>query len=105
SEEHTSELQSLTNLVCRLLLEKRSDHYFMLRAIALALRARLRGLRWLRDIFGPRIPSFPRTGICAPDNAVTPSHAAPPEASRRLLPMAPFQGGVATPLITRPRSF
>src|SRR5258706_2095105 len=25
SEEHTSELQSLTNLVCRLLLEKRSE--------------------------------------------------------------------------------
>src|SRR5258706_4090384 len=26
SEEHTSELQSLTNLVCRLLLEKRRAH-------------------------------------------------------------------------------
>src|SRR5262249_59333567 len=26
SEEHTSELQSLTNLVCRLLLEKKEDH-------------------------------------------------------------------------------
>src|ERR1019366_3737021 len=26
SEEHTSELQSLTNLVCRLLLEKRTPH-------------------------------------------------------------------------------
>src|SRR5438093_4580810 len=26
SEEHTSELQSLTNLVCRLLLEKKKDH-------------------------------------------------------------------------------
>ena len=25
SEEHTSELQSLTNLVCRLLLEKKKD--------------------------------------------------------------------------------
>src|SRR5438093_8665969 len=25
SEEHTSELQSLTNLVCRLLLEKKND--------------------------------------------------------------------------------
>src|SRR5258706_2149447 len=25
SEEHTSELQSLTNLVCRLLLEKKTD--------------------------------------------------------------------------------
>src|SRR5438046_6792024 len=27
SEEHTSELQSLTNLVCRLLLEKKNIHY------------------------------------------------------------------------------
>src|SRR5438093_7923879 len=26
SEEHTSELQSLTNLVCRLLLEKKNDY-------------------------------------------------------------------------------
>src|SRR5437016_10718767 len=26
SEEHTSELQSLTNLVCRLLLEKKKQH-------------------------------------------------------------------------------
>src|SRR5438093_7864606 len=26
SEEHTSELQSLTNLVCRLLLEKKKKH-------------------------------------------------------------------------------
>src|SRR5258706_6852321 len=27
SEEHTSELQSLTNLVCRLLLEKKNNHF------------------------------------------------------------------------------
>src|SRR5438046_10613116 len=27
SEEHTSELQSLTNLVCRLLLEKKKLHF------------------------------------------------------------------------------
>src|SRR5258706_2360130 len=27
SEEHTSELQSLTNLVCRLLLEKKNNNY------------------------------------------------------------------------------
>src|SRR5258706_10213444 len=31
SEEHTSELQSLTNLVCRLLLEKKKKPYFILR--------------------------------------------------------------------------
>src|SRR5258706_8296613 len=29
SEEHTSELQSLTNLVCRLLLEKKKIIYFI----------------------------------------------------------------------------
>src|SRR3989441_3286898 len=28
SEEHTSELQSLAYLVCRLLLEKKNAHYF-----------------------------------------------------------------------------
>src|SRR2546430_12300484 len=27
SEEHTSELQSQSNLVCRLLLEKKKEHY------------------------------------------------------------------------------
>src|SRR5438046_10758347 len=27
SEEHTSEIQSLTNLVCRLLLEKKKSHH------------------------------------------------------------------------------
>src|SRR3712207_8881603 len=30
SEEHTSELQSRQYLVCRLLLEKKKDHYFQL---------------------------------------------------------------------------
>src|SRR2546430_9911824 len=29
SEEHTSELQSQSNLVCRLLLEKKTQHYQM----------------------------------------------------------------------------
>src|SRR5258706_12146034 len=31
SEEHTSELQSLTNLVCRLLLEKKKKHNKMIK--------------------------------------------------------------------------
>src|SRR2546430_13378375 len=30
SEEHTSELQSQSNLVCRLLLEKKKNHYLEL---------------------------------------------------------------------------
>src|SRR5262249_57948066 len=33
SEEHTSELQSLTNLVCRLLLEKKNNAYLTHSAI------------------------------------------------------------------------
>src|SRR5258706_10056937 len=33
SEEHTSELQSLTNLVCRLLLEKKKTRDFYLRMV------------------------------------------------------------------------
>src|SRR5260370_28896012 len=32
SEEHTSELQSHLNLVCRLLLEKKKNHYVEVRA-------------------------------------------------------------------------
>src|ERR1019366_6331997 len=31
SEEHTSELQSLTNLVCRLLLEKKKQQHYLRR--------------------------------------------------------------------------
>src|SRR5437016_11486346 len=34
SEEHTSELQSLTNLVCRLLLEKKKDYDHRYRSTA-----------------------------------------------------------------------
>src|SRR2546430_8942398 len=34
SEEHTSELQSQSNLVCRLLLEKKKNHENMLNSIA-----------------------------------------------------------------------
>src|SRR5438046_7305553 len=33
SEEHTSELQSLTNLVCRLLLEKKNHHTYTTKTI------------------------------------------------------------------------
>src|SRR2546430_8682932 len=35
SEEHTSELQSQSNLVCRLLLEKKKVHVYMLHQPAL----------------------------------------------------------------------
>src|ERR1019366_1522577 len=39
SEEHTSELQSLTNLVCRLLLEKKYRDRFVPHALRLQLLA------------------------------------------------------------------
>src|SRR2546430_11029677 len=37
SEEHTSELQSQSNLVCRLLLEKKKYHYMRLILVSLAI--------------------------------------------------------------------
>src|SRR3989339_400415 len=37
SEEHTSELQSLTNLVCRLLLEKKKKKYHQMRTEKMAM--------------------------------------------------------------------
>src|SRR5256885_11066261 len=40
SEEHTSELQSPCNLVCRLLLEKKKDHHRFIRAEASLLTIR-----------------------------------------------------------------
>src|ERR1019366_10565026 len=49
SEEHTSELQSLTNLVCRLLLEKKKLHTTQLLAIShLHMR--------LTNLIIPRLP-------------------------------------------------
>src|SRR5256885_7239629 len=38
SEEHTSELQSPCNLVCRLLLEKKNKKYFILVCITLTVQ-------------------------------------------------------------------
>src|SRR5205085_7068973 len=39
SEEHTSELQSQSNLVCRLLLEKKKDAYSLARAVVIRASA------------------------------------------------------------------
>src|SRR5258706_3281658 len=48
SEEHTSELQSLTNLVCRLLLEKKKIYCTDRSSFVPCLgRSRLRGAAWL----------------------------------------------------------
>src|SRR2546430_11937391 len=41
SEEHTSELQSQSNLVCRLLLEKKNNHQHTFRQLAYAPPASL----------------------------------------------------------------
>src|SRR2546426_4317493 len=51
SEEHTSELQSPCNLVCRLLLEKKKKKYF----------AGLRSLRQTTRACGPLAPHCPPT--------------------------------------------
>src|SRR5258706_4429896 len=48
SEEHTSELQSLTNLVCRLLLEKKKNH------MSILLRRHTKALSFL-SIHGYRL--------------------------------------------------
>src|SRR2546430_11338069 len=40
SEEHTSELQSQSNLVCRLLLEKKKKHYRSLLPLHVSLKSR-----------------------------------------------------------------
>src|SRR5262249_10533667 len=84
SEEHTSELQSLTNLVCRLLLEKKNNLH-PLRSFV--YRARSPG----------HLPSFPtrRSSDLAPDPGrhvgVHPGQEAPaaPPAGHR--PLAPDQ--------------
>src|SRR2546430_12753190 len=50
SEEHTSELQSQSNLVCRLLLEKNIDRYWLIKSISSA--------RLLQVWGSPDIPCF-----------------------------------------------
>src|SRR2546430_10035664 len=46
SEEHTSELQSQSNLVCRLLLEKKQDAESAERAATHAVRPEAGGAQW-----------------------------------------------------------
>src|SRR5438093_3304037 len=81
SEEHTSELQSLTNLVCRLLLEKKNDDLEAAgageaqRAAPLrpaGLRPEARGRRQgrsrrlgARDELLPHHAQHPGPGVCA----------------------------------------
>src|SRR2546430_6439297 len=62
SEEHTSELQSQSNLVCRLLLEKKKKSKLRLRQRLLAFRLRLhariritRHMHKMRSLLNPRI--------------------------------------------------
>src|SRR5258706_898076 len=67
SEEHTSELQSLTNLVCRLLLEKKKEYAMILasepaaKKYLLSIKARVLGMA----IAG----AVPALMIMAPDPA------------------------------------
>src|SRR5438874_6544006 len=50
SEEHTSELQSRRDLVCRLLLEKKNNSNCATASAALPVNARRRPLRWLTQV-------------------------------------------------------
>src|SRR2546423_10925226 len=49
SEEHTSELQSLAYLVCRLLLEKKKHDALLHRALAICFHCAICGLRLSRS--------------------------------------------------------
>src|ERR1035438_9771759 len=73
SEEHTSELQSLRHLVCRLLLEKKSSirprpsgNSPARPATRGGCRARLRRLFFQRPTSPHRFPAFPATGALHP---------------------------------------
>src|ERR1019366_3181108 len=84
SEEHTSELQSLTNLVCRLLLEKKKSNRLMciarlpVHAPTCWIKTAVRFFRCL-----PRRP-FSRPGAFFFFNVRQPTHINP------LPPQAPF---------------
>src|SRR5258706_2263901 len=82
SEEHTSELQSLTNLVCRLLLEKKKntcDQRNYARSFGASLRssnrARLMSVMvWARLILSPcarKSPSLVASKPCRPELAAS----------------------------------
>src|SRR2546430_4466527 len=70
SEEHTSELQSQSNLVCRLLLEKKKQA-----AAALLLGLRLWGGRAIPPLAQTRVASV-QSARCPPDPlSLLPAHA------------------------------
>src|SRR5262249_284839 len=58
SEEHTSELQSLTNLVCRLLLQKKKHHTSSHTTHSLSLHPTVRAPDPRRPCCGARPPSL-----------------------------------------------
>src|SRR5215213_6880213 len=103
SEEHTSELQSLTNLVCRLLLEKKKKresqrllHPAQQKALSLLLSSRtsLRYFSLFLFFFflmirrPPRSTLFPYTTLFRSTGAPTRSTCPPPSAPRPSRPPA-----------------
>src|SRR2546430_6245590 len=60
SEEHTSELQSQSNLVCRLLLEKKTKHEYISIELGVANRP-LQELETLIGFFVTMVPILTRT--------------------------------------------
>src|SRR5437899_5073503 len=74
SEEHTSELQSLRHLVCRLLLEKKNSLFLLATARSMPRARSARRDRWnaLKALPGQ---SSPKTTPAAPSSPRTPPRA------------------------------
>src|SRR5256886_9598548 len=80
SEEHTSELQSQTNLVCRLLLEKKEAHRSPRRGPAATRCARIRPASWRsgrdwRLLLDPPPPTPPPPAVPSPCDTSPTLHA------------------------------
>src|SRR5256886_3341549 len=70
SEEHTSELQSQSNLVCRLLLEKKRMRYFSTYLLSASLRHLTEQSLRFHTAMGARKRSRAYTGLVVPEDDV-----------------------------------
>src|SRR2546430_373838 len=97
SEEHTSELQSQSNLVCRLLLEKKKKNRVSAAAHTTARRARSTSSRMSRT----RDPSPPAPLPCPPHCcASTPAAGSLPRSALESLPVFFFNDTATTEIYT-----
>src|SRR2546427_6261778 len=83
SEEHTSELQSQSNLVCRLLLEKKKKHT---RQSALRTTSDSDAPRYARARQGRRASTRRRDATRAPPASIAPTPAPGPNAAHQYHP-------------------